>query len=128
MRGYSQLADLESLLLNIPDKNIRAYAGEAIASYSAGAYRSAIISIWIAVVYDLYQKFRNLNEQYGDPAAKNCIEKIDTIRNSTDKKQISAWERQILDNAYNDVKIITHIEHEHFKESKKIVIVALIPF
>jgi len=119
MRGYSQLADLESLLLNIPDKNIRAYAGEAIASYSAGAYRSAIISIWIAVVYDLYQKFCNLKEQYGDPAAKTCIEKIDTIRNSTDKKQISAWERQILDNAYNDVKIITHIEHEHLERIQK---------
>ena len=32
MRPYSQIADLEILLLNIPDEDIRAYAGEAVAS------------------------------------------------------------------------------------------------
>ncbi|MBS3030030.1 MAG: hypothetical protein HCA25_24060 [Dolichospermum sp. DET50] len=57
MNHYSQLADLESLLLDIDDENIRAYAAEAIVAYSGGAYRSAIVSIWIAVVYDLYQKW-----------------------------------------------------------------------
>ena len=110
MRGYSQLADIESLLLDISDKNIRAYAGEAIASYSAGVYRSAIVSIWITVVYDLYQKFSLLDEQYGDPAAKAGIQEIDKIRNNPDKKQVTAWEREILSNAYNDVKIIIFLQ------------------
>ena len=73
MRAYSQLADLEILLNSIPDENIRAYAGEAIASYSAGAYRSAIVSIWISVVYDLYQKTRYLAEQFQDKAAQKCL-------------------------------------------------------
>lgn len=113
MKRYSQLADLESLLLEIPDENIRAYAGEAIASYSAGAYRSAIVSIWIAVVYDLYQKFRYLDEQFGDPAAKQCLEEIERIRSNPDKKQVSAWERTILDKAFNDVKMLTSTEYEH---------------
>lgn len=113
MKRYSQLADLESLLLEIPDENIRAYAGEAIASYSAGAYRSAIVSIWIAVVYDLYQKFRYLDEQFGDPAAKQCLQEIEKIRKNPDKKQVSAWERTILDKAFNNVKMLTSIEYEH---------------
>ncbi|MEM8720559.1 MAG: hypothetical protein AAGE84_14855 [Cyanobacteria bacterium P01_G01_bin.39] len=119
MRGYSQLADIESLLLNIPDKNIRDYAGEAIVSYSAGAYRSAIVSIWITVVYDPYQKFRLLNEQYGDKAAKKCIEAIDDIRSNPDKKQITAWEREILKKAYESVKIITSTEYEHLDRIQK---------
>ena len=113
MRHYSQLADIEALLLNILDENIRAYAREAVASYSAGAYRSAIVSIWIAVVYDLYKKFRELSEVFDDGAAKQCIEEIEKIRNSPDKKRVTAWERTILDNAFNEVKMLTLIEHEH---------------
>ncbi len=83
MRAYSQLADLEILLISIPDENIRAYAGEAVASYSVGAYRSAIVSIWIAVIYDLYQKFRYLDEQFNDAAARQSITEINDIRNRT---------------------------------------------
>ena len=113
MRSYSQLADLEALLLAIQDDNIRAYAGEAISSYSAGAYRSAIVSIWIAIVYDLYQKFRILSEEYHDKAAKQNIEKIDEIRNNPDKKQVATWEREILKDARDQVKMITNLEYEH---------------
>ncbi|GAX34901.1 hypothetical protein [Nodularia sp. NIES-3585] len=64
MKKYNQLADLESLLLDIADSSIRAYAKEAIDCYFAGAYRASIVSIWIAVVFDLYQKIRYLSEQY----------------------------------------------------------------
>ena len=113
MRRYSQLADLEVLLLTIPDEDIRAYAGEAVASYSAGAYRSAIVSIWIAVVYDLYQKFGELNEVFNDAAAKQCLEEIEKIRNSPDKKTVAAWERTVLDKAVNEVKMLTSTEYDH---------------
>lgn len=113
MRPYSQIADLEILLLNIPDEDIRAYTGEAVASYSAGAYRSAIVSIWIAVVYDLYQKFRELNEVFNDAAAKQCLEEIEKIRNSPEKKTVAAWERTILDKAFNEVKMLTSTEYDH---------------
>ncbi|WP_290598753.1 hypothetical protein [Anabaena sp. AL93] len=113
MKRYSQLADLESLLLDIDDENIRAYAAEAIVSYSGGAYRSAIVSIWIAVVYDLYQKFRYLAETFGDPAAKICLKEIDKIRTHKDKKQVAIWERTILSQAFNDVKMLTSTEYNH---------------
>ncbi|PSN16329.1 hypothetical protein C7293_03240 [filamentous cyanobacterium CCT1] len=115
MRAYSQLADLEVLLTSIPDEKTRAYAGEAIASYSAGAYRSAIVSTWIAVVLDLYQKVLYLDEEYSDPAAKKCIERINKIRNNNDRKQIAAWEREILINAYKDIKIVSEVEYEHLE-------------
>lgn len=113
MKKYSQLADLESLLLDIRDSNIRAYAKEAIDCYFAGAYRASIVSIWIAIVYDLYQKIRYLSEQYNDLAAQNCINDIEKIRNNPDKKQVSAWEREILKNAYEKIKMITETEFKH---------------
>ncbi len=113
MKRYSQLADLETLILDVQDETVRAYVAEAIASYSVGSYRSVIVSVWIAVVYDLYQKIRLLSEQYGDKAAQKCIEDIDKIRNSTDKKQVSAWEREILTKAYKNIKMLTLTEYEH---------------
>lgn len=113
MRAFSQLADLELLLLRIPDETVRAYAAESVASYSAGAYRSAIVSIWIAIVYDLYQKTLHLAEQYGDAAAKSCVQEIEAIRNQQDKKQVSAWERTILENAHDEVKMLTDTEYDH---------------
>lgn len=113
MKKYSQLADLQSLLLDIFDANVRAYAEEAVNSYFAEAYRAAIVSIWIAVVYDLYQKIRYLAQQYNDRAAKECIEKIDEIRNHEDKKQVAAWERTILKKAYEEIHMITETEYNH---------------
>ena len=119
MRAYSQLADLEVLLNSIPDENIRAYAAEAISSYSAGAYRAAIVSTWIAVIFDLYQKIRYLDEQYGDLAAKKCAEEIDENRSRSDKKQVAAWEREVLKNAYEKVKMINETEYEHLDRIQK---------
>ncbi len=113
MKRYSQLADLETLILDVQDETVRAYVAEAIASYSVGSYRSVIVSVWIAVVYDLYQKIRLLSEQYGDKAAQQCIEETDKIRNSPDKKQVSAWEREILTKAYKNIKMLTLTEYEH---------------
>jgi hypothetical protein len=86
MKKYHQLADLEVLLIDIPDSNIRAYAQESVTCYFAGAYRATIVSIWIAVVFDLYQKIRYLAEQYDDPGAKDCIKEIDNIQSSADNK------------------------------------------
>ncbi|NEO40072.1 MAG: hypothetical protein F6J90_28540 [Moorea sp. SIOASIH] len=115
VKKSSQLADLEALTLNVHDQTVRAYVEESIASYSVGAYRSAIVSIWTAVVYDLYQKVRYLDEQYGDKAAKICIESIDKIRKSPDKKQVSAWERTILKDGYEKIKMFTLTEYEHLE-------------
>ncbi|NEO73389.1 hypothetical protein [Moorena sp. SIO3H5] len=115
VKKYSQLADLEALTLTVHDQTVRAYLEESIASYSVGAYRSAIVSIWTAVVYDLYQKVRYLDEQYGDKAAKICIESIDKIRKSPDKKQVSTWERTILKDGYEKIKMFTLTEYEHLE-------------
>lgn len=119
MTKYSKLADLESLVQTIDDPNVRAYAQESVNSYFAEAYRAAIVSIWIAVVYDLYQKTRYLAEQYKDNAAEQTIDEINKIRNSPDKKQIASWEREILKYAHASIHMITDTEYEHIKRIQK---------
>ncbi|WP_186269031.1 hypothetical protein [Burkholderia gladioli] len=55
------LSDIEALFLRCRADRAREYIGEAIQCYRAGAYRSAIVNTWIAVVFDLVDKIRELS-------------------------------------------------------------------
>ncbi len=54
------LADLDTLALRCRAERSRDYISESIQCYKAGAYRSAIVNVWIAVVFDLVDKIRDL--------------------------------------------------------------------
>src|SRR5258706_1012915 len=54
------LGDLDELVLTCRSDEGRGYIAEAVACYRAGAYRACIVSTWIAVVYDLLSKIREL--------------------------------------------------------------------
>jgi len=62
------LVDIETLMLRCRADRAREYVQEAILCYRAGAYRSAIVNSWIAVVFDLIDKVREL-ALTGDAAA-----------------------------------------------------------
>ena len=57
------LTDLDELVLTVRDRNSRSYIGEAITAYRARAYRSAVMSAWVAVDYDVIAKLRELAVQ-----------------------------------------------------------------
>lgn len=63
------LADLDELVLRCKSAAAKAYINEATSCYFAGAYRSAIVATWIAVVYDFVDKLKDL-ELAGDANAK----------------------------------------------------------
>lgn len=54
------LVDIEALALRCRGDRAREYVQEAVLCYRAGAYRSAIVNSWIAVVFDLIDKVREL--------------------------------------------------------------------
>jgi hypothetical protein len=54
------LADIETLALRCMAERAREYIREAILCYRAGAFRLAIVNTWIAVVFDLIDKIREL--------------------------------------------------------------------
>ena len=62
------LVDIETLALRCRADRAREYINEAILCYRSGAYRSTIVNTWIAVVFDLVDKVRELALS-GDPAA-----------------------------------------------------------
>ncbi|MFL9908911.1 hypothetical protein [Paraburkholderia sp. RL17-337-BIB-A] len=63
------LSDIEALYLRCRADRAREYVAEAVQCYRAGAYRSAIVNTWIAVVFDLVDKIRELSLA-GDPIAR----------------------------------------------------------
>ncbi|ENV52103.1 hypothetical protein L292_1654 [Acinetobacter junii CIP 107470 = MTCC 11364] len=72
----SVLSDLDELVLKCRDQKAKSYIREAVACYKAGAFRSAIVSTWIAVSFDILDKLKELSLA-GDKEAERQIESFD---------------------------------------------------
>ena len=55
-----RVADLDEFLLRCRPGSAKAYAEEGVATYHARAYRACINTTWIAVVFDLIEKMREI--------------------------------------------------------------------
>lgn len=66
-----RIADLDELLLRCRPGPAKAYAEEAVATYRAGAHRAT----WIAVVFDLIDKMREI-ALFGNGEAKLKLEEF----------------------------------------------------
>lgn len=95
------LADIETLALRCRSEQSKEYVMEAILCYRSGAYRSAIVSVWIAIVFDLIDKIKELALS-GESSAKeleyqfnNYVSQIEA-GNSQGFKSALEFERNIL--------------------------------
>lgn len=84
---------------------------EAIGCLHSGAFRASIESIWIAVVYDLFGKLRELALS-GDAKAREYISKIDEAVNKHDIRASQEIEAYIQGVARDDFDLITAIEYD----------------
>ncbi len=71
------LRDLDELVQSCRDQEARSYIAEAVICYKAGAFRACIVATWIAVVFDLIAKIRELSLS-GDAEARRIIEDLTT--------------------------------------------------
>ena len=108
---FATIVDLDELVLKCRDDKAREYIWEAIASYKSGAFRSAIVSTWIAVVYDIVSKLNEL-ELTGDKKAKKHLEDYEKIVAGGESKLKEAldFERGILEMAATDFDLLTSNE------------------
>ena len=97
MNQRLHLSDLDELLLTVRDITSRVYMLEAVNAYRAGVYRAAVVSTWVAVVYDLIGKFRELAAS-GDPAANARVAKIDNWIQNNNKIEMQrfGWCREMI--------------------------------
>lgn len=96
------LYDIEVLANRCRSDQSREHVTEAIRCYKAGAYRATIVTAWIAIVFDLLDKIRELSLS-GDAAAKLLEDKyagyIAQINNQSQDgiKGALEFERKILE-------------------------------
>ncbi len=62
------LIDIEVLTLRCRSEQSKTYISDAVLCYRSGAYRATIVSVWIAVIFDLVDKIRELSVA-GEPRA-----------------------------------------------------------
>lgn len=104
MYTTERLSDLDELVLRCRTVQSRDYIAEAVSCYRAGAYRACIVNVWIAIVYDLIDKIRELSIS-GDPAAKAIIDEFERHQKQIDEgndqaiKSALEFERNILNTA-----------------------------
>lgn len=103
------LSDLDELVVRCRKPEPRDYIAEAVACYNAGAFRSAIIAVWIAVVYDFISKLREL-EMTGDARARLHLQGFEAARRSADVRSSLQFERTLVERARDDYELISPIE------------------
>lgn len=105
--GYS---DIDSLTLAVRDKESRRLIGEAITAYRGGALRSAIMSTWIAVAYDVIAKARELAGQ-GEAGPRAFVQELDTAITAKDLRKLQSIESDLLTKANVDLQLLAPHEH-----------------
>ena len=95
------LADIEALILKCNSDRSKSFISEATKCYRAGAYRAAIVSTWIAIVFDLTDKLRELALS-GDGEAKVLSDKYERYVEEIERGNLQGvnkaleFEREIL--------------------------------
>ncbi len=84
------MLDFDEILVGIKNPQIQKYVEEAIKSYRIGNYRSAILAVWVATMFDLVKKFEVLVDQC-EPTA---IDKWKSLKPKI--KDHKNWEHELI--------------------------------
>jgi len=101
---------LEDIKNQVRSLTSRRYAEEAVAAYSAGAYRAALISIWIAVAADIIDKIRLLADEGG--RAAQLRDELDRAIKGNNVGALQTFERNLITWAHQDLELIGARETE----------------
>lgn len=82
----------------VRDANSRIMFAEVIRTYQVGAFRSALVSLWITVVVDLTAKVRALGET-GDGEARERVQWLDSAIENNDVNKVQDFERNLIGRA-----------------------------
>ncbi|MEE2879485.1 MAG: hypothetical protein VX593_10810 [Pseudomonadota bacterium] len=98
-------ANLDQLVQGVRSSTARTYIAEALANYRAGAYRSSIISTWVAVCADLFDKIDELAAQ-GDKAAIELHQEVTSASENQNLEKLLRFERDIVDASVSKLQLL----------------------
>jgi hypothetical protein len=103
------LHSLDALLLSVRDTESKRLTQEAVTAYQAGAYRAAILSIWVAVCADIISKLKELAIG-GDAAATTESKNVETWIQTHDLKKLQQYENGLVELACDKFEML--LPHE----------------
>jgi len=86
------LGDLDELVLSCRTEEARSYISEAVACFKAGAFRASIVASWIAIVYDLLAKIKEL-ALGGDAQAQQITDEVAGLQPGVERGNQAAIRR-----------------------------------
>ena len=104
----SNFVDLDIIATRIREPGSKPYFLDAVKAYKAGALRAALSSTWVAVVYDLIMKYRELSA-LGDPGATAFLRAWDVATANDDRKKLVNLETDIIKDATTKTQILNPI-------------------
>jgi hypothetical protein len=106
-----RLSDLDELILRCRTDVAKSYIEEAVSSYRASVYRACIITTWIAVVFDIIDKLKEL-AMSGDSQAKLAVKEFEEYQIKLNKgdnsilKKALEFEGNILELARDKFELL----------------------
>ena len=110
--------DLDILLTRIRNAQSKVYFLDAVKSYKAGALRASLTAAWVALVYDLIAKYRELSA-LGDAAATAFIQSWDNATAANDIKKLLQLEGSVIDDATNNTQVVNRIAGTHLERLRE---------
>lgn len=111
-----RLVDLDEMVLRCRTEQASQHIVEAVSCYRAGAYRACVVVTWVAVVYDLLDKARDLS-LHGEAKAKTFVASFTDIQDAHRRgdpdalKRSLEFERVVLDRVRDEFEMLTPAEH-----------------
>lgn len=105
------LTDIDALALAVRDRESRRLIAEAITAYRGGALRSAIMSTWIAVAFDIIAKARELTA-LGEAEPKAFVRELDSAIANRDIRKMQMIESNLLKIANDQLQLFAPHELE----------------
>lgn len=110
--------DLDILLTRIRHAQSKVYFLDAVKAYKAGALRASLTAAWVALVYDLIAKYRELSA-LGDAAATAFIRSWDTATAANNVQQLLQLEAEIINDATVNTQIVNRIAQKHLERLRE---------
>lgn len=110
--------DLDMLLTRIRHPQSKVYFLDAVKAYKAGALRGALTSAWVALVYDLIAKYRELSAM-GDAAAIAFLQSWDNATVAGDIAKLLQLEGSILEDATANTQVVNRIAKTHLERLRE---------
>lgn len=114
----SGFIDLDILLTRVRHSQSKVYFLDAVKAYKAGALRAAMTSAWVALVYDLITKYRELSA-IGDAAATAFLLAWDNATAAGDIKKLLQLEASIIDDSASNTQVVNRIAVSHLQRLRE---------